>query len=86
MVVERFLGRGRRDALRLVSVFPSVSSIYNGLALIEGTCSTGLQPYVARDLMQFPVCIPGEGLMDVVVQSLVRSLRGVSKVCIRADG
>ena len=34
--------------------------------------STGLQPYVSRDLMQFPVCIPGEGLMDVVVQSLVR--------------
>jgi len=33
--------------------------------------STGLQPYVARDLMQFPACIPGEGLMDVVVQSLV---------------
>jgi hypothetical protein len=36
--------------------------------------------------MQFPVCIPGEGLMDVVVQSLVRSLRGAPKVCIRADG
>lgn len=39
--------------------------------LIISFDSTGLQPYVSRDLMQFPVCIPGEGLMDVVVQSLV---------------
>jgi hypothetical protein len=32
-----------------------------------------MQPFVSRDLMQFPVAIPGEGLIDVVVQSTVRS-------------
>lgn len=37
--------------------------------------STGMQPFVSRDLMQFPVAIPGEGLIDVVVQSNVRGVR-----------
>lgn len=33
--------------------------------------SAGMQPMVSRDLMQFPASIPGEGVMDVVVQSNV---------------
>lgn len=36
-----------------------------------GFYSTGTQPYVARDLLQFPVCTQGSGLIDVVVQSRV---------------
>lgn len=39
--------------------------------------STGMQPFVSRDLMQFPVAIPGEGLIDVVVQSNVRDFVNV---------
>lgn len=31
----------------------------------------GLMPYVARDLNQWPVIIPGSGVMDVVVQRVV---------------
>lgn len=32
----------------------------------------GKGPYVARDLMQFPVSLPNDGAVDVVVQELVR--------------
>lgn len=47
---------------------------------VEGSwTSTGMQPFVSRDLMQFPVAIPGEGLIDVVVQSNVRGLVKVSR-------
>ncbi|KIR80783.1 D-erythro-sphingosine kinase [Cryptococcus gattii EJB2] len=34
----------------------------------------GMMPWVARDLMQWPVSIPGDGLIDVVVQSVVPRL------------
>ena len=34
-------------------------------------CSGGLQPYVASDLLQFPMARPGDGLLDVVVQETV---------------
>lgn len=33
-----------------------------------------MQPMVSRDLMQFPVALPGEGVIDMVVQSNVRLL------------
>lgn len=33
--------------------------------------SAGLQPYISRDFNQFPVATGGEGVMDVVVQSIV---------------
>lgn len=33
-----------------------------------------MMPWVARDLMQWPVSIPGDGLIDVVVQSVVPRL------------
>ena len=32
----------------------------------------GKGPYVSKDLMQFPVSIPDDGLLDVVAQELVR--------------
>jgi len=28
-------------------------------------------PYVSRDLLQFPVCLPSDGLLDMVVQEVV---------------
>lgn len=36
--------------------------------------SAGMMRWVARDLMQWPVSIPGDGLIDVVVQSVVPRL------------
>jgi DNA polymerase III psi subunit len=33
-----------------------------------------MQPMVSRDLMQFPVALQGEGVIDMVVQSNVRLL------------
>lgn len=38
--------------------------------------SAGLMPWISRDLNQWPVAIPGEGLMDVVIQSIVSSSFG----------
>ena len=32
--------------------------------------SAGSMPYVARDLMQFPVVEPADGTLDIVIQSL----------------
>lgn len=32
--------------------------------------SAGSMPYVARDLMQFPVIEPADGTLDVVVQNV----------------
>ena len=37
------------------------------------TISAGGVPWVARDLMQWPVAVQGSGAFDVVVQSIVRS-------------
>lgn len=37
------------------------------------TGSAGTMPWVSRDLMQWPVATGNEGLIDVVVQSVVRS-------------
>lgn len=34
--------------------------------------SGGLQPYVAKDLLQFPMAKPSDGLLDLVVQETVR--------------
>lgn len=34
----------------------------------------GKGPFVSKDLMQFPVSIPDDGLLDVVAQELVRPL------------
>ncbi|KAJ9094054.1 hypothetical protein QFC21_006155 [Naganishia friedmannii] len=41
---------------------------------------TGMQPFVSRDLMQFPVAIPGEGLIDVVVQSTISRTQALSSI------
>lgn len=35
----------------------------------------GKGPYVSKDLMQFPVSIPDDGLLDVVAQELVRLVK-----------
>ena len=35
-----------------------------------GLFSAGSMPYVARDLMQFPVVEPADGTLDIVVQNL----------------
>ena len=43
--------------------------------LEDGTgYSSGMQPYVARDLLQFPAARPTDGLLDVVIQEVVSVL------------
>lgn len=54
-----------------ISSKPRLSLVRNELIV---DCSAGMQPMVSRDLMQFPVVIPGEGVMDIVVQSNVCSI------------
>lgn len=33
--------------------------------------SGGMQPYVGKDLLQFPLAHPSDGLLDIVVQEVV---------------
>jgi hypothetical protein len=33
--------------------------------------SAGMMPWIARDLMQWPVAVSGQGVIDIVVQSIV---------------
>lgn len=42
----------------------------NGAVLFSG----GSMPYVARDLMQFPVVEPVDGMLDIVVQHMASRL------------
>ena len=41
-------------------------------ALTSALDSAGTMPWAARDLMQWPVATPGEGVIDLVIQSIVR--------------
>ncbi len=38
---------------------------------IDVGSSSGTQPYVARDLLQFPAALLADGLLDVVIQEVV---------------
>jgi len=35
---------------------------------------SGTQPYVARDLLQFPAAVPADGLLDVVIQEVTNRM------------
>lgn len=58
----------------MYSVFISSSSASWGQADGAILFSAGSMPYVARDLMQFPVVEPAGGTLDIVVQNLASRL------------
>lgn len=74
-MVKRKGGLSTMETFSIYSVFTSYSSASwrhaDGVVLF----SAGCMPYVARDLMQFPVVEPADGTLDIVVQALAsRSL------------
>lgn len=67
------IGSSSRNRSYTASKFGNGLRLHNPIAAwLKHTASGGLMPFVARDLLSFPMARPSDGLVDLVVQETVR--------------